>query len=233
MNASPAAVWIPQYQFKPDRYSSHAVIIDRAGNGIGKRLLDVGSAGGYLAEVFRSKGFEVVCLESSPLYAAAAEKKGLHVVRADLDLSLPELPGLFDVVVCGDVLEHLKDPLAVLARLGSRLKQDGRVIVSVPNIAHLWIRLQLALGKFDYADRGILDRTHLRFFTLSSFRQLLRDAELQVMELTSTPVPLPLLVPARWQGFTFNLVHSTNAFLARMWLRGLAYQFVAVTRRTQ
>lgn len=231
MNAFPVASGISPYQFKPDRYSSHAVILAHAGEGVGKRLLDVGSADGYLAELFRDGGFEVVCLESNSFYAAKARQKALHVVQADLDSPLPEIRGPFDIIVCGDVLEHLKDPLTVLRELAKHLKADSRVILSVPNVAHLWIRLQLAAGRFEYGERGILDRTHLRFFTLSSFRRLLQDAGLEIIKLTCTPVPLSLVIPVRWQGAIFNLVHTVNAWSARVWPRGLAYQFVAVARR--
>jgi 2-polyprenyl-3-methyl-5-hydroxy-6-metoxy-1,4-benzoquinol methylase len=232
MTASLATVWSQaSYQFKCDQYSSHAVILNRAGEGKGKRLLDVGAAEGYLAELFRSSEFEVVCLEGNPFFVTALRNKNFQVVHADLDLPVPELPGPFDVIICGDVLEHLKDPLGVLKRLSLELKQNGKLIVSVPNIAHLWMRVQLALGRFDYADRGILDRTHLRFFTLRSFHELLREADLEVTELTTTPVPLPLLIPARWQGKAFNVLHRISAWWSRTWPRGLAYQFVAVTRR--
>jgi hypothetical protein len=104
------------------------------------------------------------------------------------------------------------------------------VIVSVPNVAHLWVRLSLLVGRFDYADRGILDRTHLRFFTRRTLLELLRSAGLRVDELAVTPVPLPLVVPPRWHGRVLAGVHALSAGAARAWPGGLAYQFVAVCR---
>ena len=89
------------------------------------------------------------------------------------------------------MLEHLSDPLAALVALDGTLAAGGRVIASVPNVAHLWVRLQLLAGRFEYADRGILDRTHLRFFTRRTFIALLAQAGLAVEELAVTPVPLP------------------------------------------
>ena len=83
----------------------------------------------------------------------------------------------------------------MLQALDRTLGPRGTVIVSVPNVAHLWVRLSLLAGRFDYADRGILDRTHLRFFTRRSLLALLRAAGLAVVELAVTPVPLPLVVP--------------------------------------
>ena len=137
----------------------------------------------------------------------------------------------FDVIVYGDVLEHLTDPLRALVALNRSLAPDGRVIASVPNVAHLWVRLSLLTGRFDYGERGILDRTHLRFFTRRTFLALLRDAGLAVDELSVTPVPLPLVVPARLHGPWLDAVHAASAAAARRWTGGLAYQFVAVCRR--
>jgi len=104
------------------------------------------------------------------------------------------------------------------------------MVVSVPNVAHLWVRLQLLAGRFDYADRGILDRTHLRFFTRRTLVELLERAGLVVAHLHATPVPLPLIVPERWHGAGLRLVHAMSARAARCWSRGLAYQFVALCR---
>jgi hypothetical protein len=104
------------------------------------------------------------------------------------------------------------------------------VIVSVPNVAHVWVRLSLLVGRFDHADRGILDRTHLRFFTRRTLLELLRGAGLGVVELAVTPVPLPLVVPSRWHGRWLARIHALSAGAARGWPGGLAYQLIAVCR---
>ena len=130
----------------------------------------------------------------------------------------------------GDVLEHLSDPLAALVALNRALAADGLVIASVPNVAHLWVRLQLLAGRFEYADRGILDRTHLRFFTRRTFVALLAQAGLAVEELAVTPVPLPLVVPDRLHGAWLYGLHAASAAASRGWKSGLAYQFVAMCR---
>lgn len=224
MTASP-------YQLKSDPYSSHAVILSRLGEGRGRRALDVGAADGFLAELLTRQGWQVTALERDPAQAAKARGRCHEVIVADLDQAAPRLEGSFDAIVYGDVLEHLNDPLPVLVALDRALAADGRVIVSVPNVAHLWVRFSLALGRWDYADRGILDRTHLRFFTKRSFAALLRDAGLSVEELVATPVPLPLVVPPRLHGPALDAVHALSAGAARAWMGGLAYQFVAVCRR--
>ena len=219
------------YQLKSDPYSSHAVILSRLGEGRGRRALDVGAADGFLAELLTRQGWQVTALERDPAQAAKARGRCHEVIVTDLDEAAPRLHGLFDAIVYGDVLEHLSDPLPVLVALYRALAADGRVIVSVPNVAHLWVRLSLALGRWDYSDRGILDRTHLRFFTKRSFAALLRDAGLSVEELVATPVPLPLVVPPRLHGRALDAVHALSAGAARAWKGGLAYQFVAVCRR--
>jgi 2-polyprenyl-3-methyl-5-hydroxy-6-metoxy-1,4-benzoquinol methylase len=219
------------YQLKSDPYSSHAVILSRLGDGHGRRALDVGAADGFLAELLTRQGWQVTALERDPAQAAKARGRCHEVIVADLDQAAPRLQGFFDAIVYGDVLEHLNDPLPVLVALDRALAAGGQVMVSVPNVAHLWVRLSLALGRWNYADRGILDRTHLRFFTKRTFAALLRDAGLSVEELVATPVPLPLVVPPRLHGPVLDTIHALSAGAARAWKGGLAYQFVAVCRR--
>jgi 2-polyprenyl-3-methyl-5-hydroxy-6-metoxy-1,4-benzoquinol methylase len=216
------------YRLKDDPYSSHSLILSRLGEGRGRRALDVGAADGFLAERLTAHGWNVTALERDPELAARAHGRCKEVVVADLEAPPPLLHGPFDAIVYGDVLEHLSDPRAVLATLGGNLASGGTVVVSVPNVAHLRIRLSLMMGNFDYMDRGILDRTHLRFFTRRTFVELLRSAGLAIAELAVTPVPLPLVVPRRWHGRALDLVHALSAVTARAWPGGLAYQFVAV-----
>jgi len=217
------------YQSKiDDPYSSHSVILARAGEGKGRRILDVGSAHGVLAQRFTERGFEVTCVEGSAELAALGKDKCREMIVADLDKPLPQLNGQFDVIVYGDILEHLKDPLQVFKGFNRSLRTGGRVIVSVPNFAHWWVRFNLLFGRFEYMDRGILDRTHLRFFTLRSFREFLRDAGLECEQIVATPVPLLLVVPERHHGGWLRLLHRLNAGVSRCWKTMFGYQFVAV-----
>lgn len=222
---------VSPYQLKSDPYSSHAVILARLGEGRGRRALDVGAADGFLAELLTRQGWQVTALERDPTQAAKARGRCHEVIVADLDAAAPRLEGTFAAIVYGDVLEHLSDPLPVLVALNRSLAPGGRVIVSVPNVAHLWVRLSLLLGRWDYAERGILDRTHLRFFTRRSFVRFLGDAGLAVEELVATPLPLPLVVPPRLHGGLLDAVHGLSAVAARVWKGGLAYQLVGVCRR--
>jgi SAM-dependent methyltransferase len=219
------------YNLKTDRWSSHSRILEHLQDGRGRRVLDVGSASGYLAKLLSERGFEVTGIEADPVLAQEAAGYCRELFISDLDGPLPDLQGPFDAIIYADVLEHLKNPQRVLASINEYLAPDGVVMISVPNIAHAWVRLQVLIGRFDYADRGILDRTHLRFFTLKSFRSFLAEAGLDPVKLIATPVPLPLVVPERFQGSAFRFVHALNATVANAWKTMFGYQFVAIARK--
>jgi 2-polyprenyl-3-methyl-5-hydroxy-6-metoxy-1,4-benzoquinol methylase len=220
------------YQFKNvDRYSSHSVILSLLQSPGNRSVLDVGAAHGYLAAVLRQRGYRVTGIEGNPDLAREAAAFCDDVVVADLDGPLPEFNEQFDVILYGDVLEHLKSPKDVLVSLNQNLKPEGIIIVSLPNIANVYLRLHLLMGKFDYQDRGILDRTHLRFFTRKTFQEFLNEAGLEVLSMTASPVPLPLIVPKRFHGKILGALHAFNAWIARKWATMFGYQFIAVARR--
>lgn len=216
-----------RYRLKTDPWSSHSIILSRLGPGGGRRLLDVGTAQGELARLLSQQGFIVTGIESNAPLAAHARQTCANLIELNLNRAIPEFRESFDVIVYGDVLEHLEDPLRVFTTLNTYLVPEGQVVVSVPNIAHIAIRLMLLFGYFEYMDRGILDRTHLRFFTLRSFRRFLTQGGMQVEEIMVTPVPLSVLLPQQWQGRLFHTVNYVNALSARLFKRLLGYQFVA------
>jgi SAM-dependent methyltransferase len=216
------------YRLKDDPYSSHSLILSRLGPGRGRRALDVGAADGFLAAELTARDWKVTALERDPAQAALAATRCEQAIAVDLERETPTLAGLYDAAIYGDVIEHLSDPLRVMRELRRHLAPGGVVIVSVPNVAHLSVRFALLFGQFEYRDRGILDRTHLRFFTRRTFVDFLGRAGLAVRELVVTPVPLPLVVPERFHGPWLDALHRLSAGTARAWPRGLAYQFVAV-----
>jgi len=220
-----------RYTLKGDPYSSHSSIREWLGEGRGRRLLDVGAADGLLSRLLAGRGWKVTGLEADPVAAAAGAAHCERMIVADLDAGVPPLDGAFDAIVCADVLEHLRDPAAVLTALGRALAAGGEVVISIPNVAHLWMRLSLLAGRFEYAERGILDRTHLRFFTRRTLAALVAEAGLRVARMTSTPVPLYQVVPPRWHGRALAAVHALSAGSARLLPRLLAYQFVVGATR--
>ncbi|HVF14420.1 MAG TPA: class I SAM-dependent methyltransferase, partial [Acidimicrobiales bacterium] len=167
--------------------NSHTFMLELIG--ANKRVLDVGCAGGYLAEALAARGCVVSGVEVDPTLAEAAQPHLEKLVVADVescDLVEAFGAGAFDVVVFGDVLEHLRDPLPVLRQARPLLAPAGTVVASVPNVAHGSIRLALLQGRFEYQPTGLLDSTHLRFFTLDTLEQLLRDAGLVAAEVRRT-----------------------------------------------
>ena len=220
----------PRYVLKPDPHSSHSIVLAWLGEGRGRRILDVGAADGFVSRKLMERGWRVTGIEGDPALAQAGAPYCERMITANLNREVPEAQGPFDAILYGDVLEHLIDPLRVLVELNRSLVPDGFVIVSVPNIAHLYIRLLLLLGRFDYLDRGILDNTHLRFFTARSLRALLDDAGLVVERFSATPAPLYQVLPERWHKRWVAVTHTINAAIARNLPRVLGYQFIVLAR---
>jgi 2-polyprenyl-3-methyl-5-hydroxy-6-metoxy-1,4-benzoquinol methylase len=219
-----------RYVLKPDPHSSHSVILKWLGEGRGRRILDVGAADGIVSRRLTERGWRVTGVEGDAALAQAGARWCERMLTANLNREIPEVVGPFDAILYGDVLEHLVDPLRVLVELDRALVPDGFVVISVPNIAHLYIRLLLLVGRFDYIDRGILDDSHLRFFTQRSLRALLADAGLTVERFTATPAPLYQILPASWHKRWVGATHAVNAVVARGLPRLLGYQFLVLAR---
>lgn len=167
--------------------SSHALVLELVGPN--RRVLDVGCATGFLGEAYAAQGCTVTGVELVPKTAAEARTHLDEVIEADLNVTaLADIfPGRdFDVIVFGDVLEHLMDPGAVLRSAVGLLATGGAVVMSLPNVAHGSVRLALLQGRWDYRETGLLDRTHLRFFTRESVVQMVADAGLDVTCLRGT-----------------------------------------------
>jgi SAM-dependent methyltransferase len=217
-----------RYEFKPFKYSSHYWILNTLhGEKEPVRILDVGTASGYLGKIWRKSGHYVAGIEYD---SAAAEKAREYYDAfqvADVESFAFPYRREFDYIVFADVLEHLRDPAAVLRRCIPALKESGKLIISVPNIANWIIRLGLLLGKFDYMDRGILDRTHLRFFTMRSVKQLMGEVSCEVLDLIPTPLPVQLVLPFTESKF-FAPLHEAHYALTCCWETLFAYQFVVV-----
>lgn len=179
-----------KYETEPSLESennSHTMIVGLVGES--KAVLDVGAATGYVARLLTGRGCRVTGVEVDPEAARQAEAHCERVVTGDIEtLDLRrELGGsLFDVIVFGDVLEHLRDPLAVLKRFRPFLAPGGYVVASIPNVAHGSVRLALLQGRFQYQSLGLLDDTHLRFFTRETIEQMFDEAGFAITELKRT-----------------------------------------------
>jgi len=152
----------------------------------GKTVLELGPAMGRVTSVLSQRGCRVVAVEQDGTMAPKLERYCSRVIVGDVErLSLEEVFGeqRFDVILAGDFFEHLAHPLELLRELKRYLSEEGYVVASIPNIAHGSVRLSLLQGKFEYKDVGILDRTHLRFFTLESILRLFTDAGFAIVDV--------------------------------------------------
>ena len=151
-----------------------------------KRVLELGCAVGHMTRALTGLGCRVVAVDVDEVATRSAAEFAERVLVADLSdpTALEQLKGeRFDVVLAGDVLEHLPDPLSVLQRCRSLLTPDGALVLSLPNVAHVDLKLGLLQGRWEYRDTGLLDRTHLRFFTRRSIDELLHDAGFVPVEI--------------------------------------------------
>jgi 2-polyprenyl-3-methyl-5-hydroxy-6-metoxy-1,4-benzoquinol methylase len=175
--------------FNERRHRAHAKLL--AAVGTGKRVLEVGCSSGYLARPLRERGNTIVGVELDPQAAREAEQWCERVIVGDVEsAALPLEPASFDVVLCGDVVEHLRDPVTVLARLRPLLRPGGALVLSTPNIANWAMRLSLLAGRWRYTDRGFLDRTHVHFFTRATLVEAVEGAGYRVRRVDFT-VPVP------------------------------------------
>jgi 2-polyprenyl-3-methyl-5-hydroxy-6-metoxy-1,4-benzoquinol methylase len=170
--------------------SAHAAAIRMVGRG--HRVLEVGCSVGHVTEHLVANGNTVVGIEIDPDAADEARRFATAVHVADLDRTpLDELvDGPFDVVVFGDVLEHLRDPSSALDAACRVLADDGHIVVSIPNVAHADVRLMLLEGRWEYQEHGLLDDTHLRFFTREGLRSMLARSGLVATGLERVTCPM-------------------------------------------
>jgi SAM-dependent methyltransferase len=152
-------------------------------------VLDLGCSDGALGAELRTHGHHVtgVDIEEHP----GVRDRVDEFVVADLDAGVPDAVGEgFDVIVAADVLEHVRNPQPLLESLAARLAPGGSIIACVPNFGHWYPRSRVALGRFDYDRRGILDRDHVRFFTRKSLERTIDRAGYSVRwrEFLTLPV---------------------------------------------
>lgn len=220
-----------KYTFKPDSYSSHAALLDLVERERPKRVLEVGTANGYLTERLKAMGCEVTGIELVPELAEAARPHCEQMLVGDVEAMDLSALGPFDMILCADVLEHLKDPQAMLGRLTECLAPGGHAVVSLPNVA-MWLwRLKLLFGRFDYMPKGPMDETHLRFFTQASAERLLKRAGLSLRGTKTTPVPLPELSPSFGPGRRLAFLHALNHAVTQWRPTLFGYQFVFLAQK--
>jgi glycosyltransferase involved in cell wall biosynthesis len=215
-----------KYTFKHNRFSSHKQIIclaGRAAEGRPLQVLDLGCGPGFLAAKLREAGHEVVGIDMEDTEDVRRNCSRFLVGNADGPLPLAPTER-FDLIIYADVLEHLRDPERALMRARQHIKPGGRLIASTGNVAHFFIRLALLAGLFTYTERGILDRTHCRLFTLGSFRRLFRDCGFRIRRRRVSPIPFENIFHGRSR--LAGLCCWANMALASLWASLFAYQTI-------
>ena len=159
----------------------------------GLRVLDVGCGFATTSGRIQKLGNEVTGVESSTEACAVARTRLAHVLEADLVSAQPE--GTYDAIIFADVLEHLPWPVGVLKRYLQYLAPGGSVIISLPNVGLWSVRFAHLFGRWNYEETGVLDRTHLRFFTRRTARWMIEEAGVKSVKTTYNPGLVRPFVP--------------------------------------
>ena len=219
-----------RYVLKDFRGSSHRILarwIEALP--AGTRVLELGPGLGHVARLVDRRDLTWVGLEGS-LSCLPGLRSALSA-SAILDLEqLTRLPRGFDVVLAADTLEHLAQPARMLGLIHDCLAPGGRLLASVPNVANLYVRLALLAGRFPYAERGILDRTHLHFFTRHSLGEMVAAAGFRRERQAVSTIPLPLVwprAPARLIGLLMSVLVAATSVMPTV----LGYQLIVSARR--
>lgn len=192
-------------------------------------MLDVGTATGMLARRSQRQ-MRFFGIEAVPEWAQTASPYYEKMWNCTLETATEEILSGYDAVVFGDVLEHLSEPNLALKRIIGLQPSGCKFIISVPNVANILVRLSLLFGHFDYAERGILDRTHLRFFTYKTFISLLKEAGLDILCIHVTPIPLELVSPF-FSSSVGRFLYAIFAHVTFLLPTLMGFQFVAETRK--
>lgn len=222
------------YPLKLYPYSSHKFIIDILNVKDNQRILDVGCGDGLFAEHISDKNYKVG-VDFIP-ESENTKKNFVKFFQYDLNKGLPdELKSeeKFDYILFLDILEHLLDYDKLLIDAKKFLKKDGKIIISLPNIANIYVRLNLLIGRYPLADKGILDRTHLHCFTYRIIKQIVKKHKYTVAEQKVTPIPVIEVMPdmlKRNLGFMMNFVLYLNAVLFK---RLYGYQFIFICKSVE
>ena len=223
------AEYFIHYPLKESKYSSHYYF--QLFTGKNNDVLDIGCGEGFFAERLAQANNQVVGVDILP---EIKQKESLFkYFQTDLDHGLDPIIDQFDhlkfdKVLLQDVLEHLRYPEVVLRDCARVLKPNGEVVVSVPNIANITVRLSLLFGTFEYSDRGILDKTHLRFFTQKTARRMLEESGYEVRRSLMSIVPVELIVGVSAHNFWMRMIANAFYILTKLFPTLLGYQCVFV-----
>lgn len=189
------------------------------------RVLEFGPAMGYMTKYMKETlDCRVTCIELNADMAKVASQYAEHMIIANLDNDdwSCHLDGIFDFIILGDVLEHLKCPENVVRNSIHYLSPEGFILTSIPNVGHSSIILSLMDGEFEYKDYGLLDSTHIHFFTRTSINRLMNDCGLVCIDENNNVNPLP----GNTEFHKFYITHILGMFSCIRKKDTSVYQFV-------
>jgi SAM-dependent methyltransferase len=211
-----------EYQLKPSEDSSHGRISTLLKARPPSKILDLGCSSGLLAERLQQMGHHVTGVDVIEIPGVTDRTSAFY--KADLNEGIPPEVGTgFDIVLAADVIEHLVNPAELIKQVRHVLSPDGVAFFCVPNIAHWYPRLRSTLGMFDYDQRGILDSTHLRFFTRRSIRKLIERQGFTVRRIDSVGLPLDAV---GLDGAKAKVLRLVDRMVLDLWPTMFGYQFI-------
>ena len=220
-----------RYLHKPFIGSSHTWALDRcADTAPWTRVLDIGCGSGAIGKALKERGLK----ELSAVEVDPQAKVNALAIYNRVEGSLADFKDQrFDLIFILDVLEHLTNPDSFLKEAVTLLAPGGRMLISVPNVAHWSVRFQLLFGYFTYTERGILDKTHFQFFTRRRLLQLLGNQEsLELKRIDASIAPLEFLLPDwAWNSTLYKSLSHARYFAAQAVPGLLAYQHLAEVRK--
>lgn len=178
---------VEKYGFSP----AQKIILNLVTEG---EVLEIGASSGYMTKEFVKKGciVDVVEIDKDSFERVADLVRQVFWGSIE-DINIQnKIKKTYDFIICADVLEHLIDPKGVLNFLKTKLKSHGQILISIPNIAFWNMRLELMRGRFEYQDSGLLDKTHLRFYTYNGFVKLLKSVGLKILQIYPAESKIPL-----------------------------------------
>jgi 2-polyprenyl-3-methyl-5-hydroxy-6-metoxy-1,4-benzoquinol methylase len=217
------------YTLKHSRTGSHMQIVDAIAPG--SRVLDLGCSQGLLAEPLGEKGARVTGVDTAP--PRGISKHLEQYFQRDLEDPLDLPTGrVFDCVVCADVIEHLRNREQLLRSARRYLTEGGRLVISTPNIALWFYRLSLAVGRFEYGPRGVLDWTHVHLFTRATFRREVERAGFHIVDERATALPFEVVFESTGRSRLVRALGNVYHALARAWPEMFAYQIILLAEIT-
>lgn len=221
------------YRLNPAPHSSHTILLSHFPEpGSGARVLDVGCGDGYLGSILSERGYSVTGVERTGGFTERFPAS-VSLIEADLEGGLGPVTGTYDAVICADVLEHLRGPEELLREIARIMAPGGRLVLSLPNSGNFYFRMNVLLGRFPHEDRGLFDRTHLRFYTLDGWKELVESCGYTIRLIQPTIIPLRFAIPKWAESAIVRAGEEIYHLGARAWPSLFAYQFVVIAEPCQ